>query len=58
MSAPAEHASSLGRSEEQKKAFMRAQEVMAQNDGGRDADASKAVETRGWEKLWYVLLSL
>lgn len=54
MSSAAEHATSLARSEEQKKGFIRAQEIMAQNDGGRDADASKAVETQGWEQLWCV----
>jgi len=42
----------MARTEEVKKALIRAQEVMAQNHGGRDADPSKAVETQGWEQLW------
>lgn len=53
MAAPPPNVLSLARSEEQKKAFIRVQEIMGQNHGGRDADAAKAVDTQGWEQAWY-----
>ncbi|KAF8302613.1 S-adenosyl-L-methionine-dependent methyltransferase [Clavulina sp. PMI_390] len=46
-------ASSLGRNEMHQKAFNRLGQIMAENDGGKDAsDAKKAIETDGWEKVW------
>lgn len=45
-------AMNLARSEQHKKMFVRAQEIMAQHDGGRDADPAKAIATQGWEVAW------
>jgi hypothetical protein len=42
----------IGRNEEHKKALKRMQEIMAQHDGGSDADPKKAVDTVGWENAW------
>ncbi|KAF8302610.1 S-adenosyl-L-methionine-dependent methyltransferase [Clavulina sp. PMI_390] len=46
-------AASLTSNEAHKKVFLRAQEIMAQHDGGRDTtDVSKAINTEGWEQTW------
>ena len=45
---------SIGQDEQHSNAFVRMQEIMAQNHGGFDADAHKAIDTVGWEKAWCV----
>lgn len=45
--------SSVDRDDEHRKTLLkRMQEILAEHDGGPDADAKKAINTVGWEKAW------